>query len=154
MFNQLLPQRIDNTYRGYKLALWLFALLLFMKITMSLNSIFNAYSVASSADGIPLDTYTSAAARTVVSLFALLGLSHFMICLLCILVLARYRSMIPFMFALLLLEYLSRKLILQFLPIIRTATPPGFYVNLVLLALMIVGLALSLRRQGNLQVQA
>ena len=153
MFNQLLPQRVDNTYRGHKLALWLFGLLLLMKIAMSLNSIFNGYSVASSADGIPLDTFTPAAARTVVSLFALLGLSSFVICLLCILVLARYRSMIPLMFALLLLEYLSRKLILQFLPIVRTGTPPGFYVNLVLLALMIVGLALSLRSEGTLQVQ-
>ena len=153
MFNQLLPQRIDNTYRGHKLALWLFALLLFMRVAMSLNSIFNGYSVASSADGIPLDTFTPAAARTVVSLFALLGLSSFVICLLCILVLARYRSMIPLMFALLLLEYLSRKLILQFLPIVRVGMPPGFYVNLVLLALMIVGLALSLRSEGTLQVQ-
>ena len=153
MFDQLLPQRIDHTYRGYKPALWLFGLLLFMKIAMSLNSIFNGYSVASSADGIPLDTYTSACAKTLVSLFALLGLSHFMICLLCILVLIRYRSMVPLMFALLLLEHLSRKLILQFLPIVRTGTPPGFYINLGLLALMIVGLALSLRSQGNLQVQ-
>ena len=153
MFDQLLPQRVDNTHRGYKLALWLFALLLLLKIVMSLSSIFNAYSVASSADGIPLDTYTSACARTIVSLFALLGLSRFTICLLCILVLIRYRSMVPLMFALLLLEHLSRTLILQFLPIVRIGTPPGPYVNLVLLALMIVGLALSLRSQRNLQVQ-
>jgi hypothetical protein len=52
--------------------------------------------------------------------------------------------MVPFMFALLLLEHLSRKLVLQFIPIVRTGTPPGFYVNLGLLAMMIVGLALSL----------
>jgi hypothetical protein len=62
---------------------------------MSLNSIFNGYVVLSTADGIPLDPYTPAAARTIVSLFAVLGLSNFMICLLGILVLARYRSMIP-----------------------------------------------------------
>ena len=98
--DQLLPPRIDNTYRGYRLALWLFALLLFMKIAISLNSVFNGYSVATSADGIPLETFTSAGAQVVVSLFALLGLAHFMICLVCILVLVRYRSMIPFMFAL------------------------------------------------------
>jgi len=148
MFNQLLPQRIDNTYRGHKLALWLFGLLLLMKIAMSLNSIFNGYSVATSADGIPLDTFTPAGAQAVISLFAIWGLSHFVICLLCILVLIQYRSMIPFMFALLLLEHLSRKLILHFLPIVRVGTPPGFYVNLVLLALMIVGLALSLRSEA------
>lgn len=153
MLKQLLPQPIDNTYRGHKLALWLFVLLVLMKVVMSLSSIFNGYSVVTSADGIPLDTFTPAAARTVVSLFALLGLSNFVICLLCTLVLIRYRSMVPLMFALLLLEHLSKRLILQFLPIVRTGTPPGFYVNLALLALMIVGLALSLRSQGNLQLQ-
>ena len=153
MFNQLLPQRIDNTYRGYKLALWLFALLVFIKVAISLNCIFNGYMVASSADGIPLDTFTPAGAQTVVSLFALLGNSWLMICLLCSLVLVRYRSMIPLMFALLLLEHLSRKLILQFLPMVRTGTPPGTYVNLVLLAVMLVGLALSLWSQDNLQAQ-
>jgi hypothetical protein len=153
MFNHLFPRSIDNTYRGHKLALWLFGLVVFMKAAMSLNSIFNGYLVASSADGLPLDTYPSAAARTIVSLFAIWGLGHFMICLLCILVLVRYRGMIPFMFALLLVEHLSRRLIFQFMPIVRTGTPPASAINLVLLALMIVGLALSLWSQGNVQIQ-
>jgi hypothetical protein len=61
--------------------------------------------------------------------------------------------MIPLIFALFLLEYLSRRLILLFSPIIRTGTPPGFYVNLVLLAVMLLGLALSLRSRGNLELQ-
>jgi hypothetical protein len=153
MIDQLLPQRIDNMYRGHKLALWLFALLLFMKLAMSVNSIFNPSDVASSADGIPLHTYTPAAARTIASLFALLGLSQFTVCLLGILVLVRYRGMIPFLFALLLLEHLSKRVILHFTPIVRTGTPPGFYVNLVLLAVMLVGLALSLRSRGNLPMR-
>jgi hypothetical protein len=144
MFNQLLPRQIDNTYRGHKLALWLFALVVLMKVAMSLNSIFNGHMVASSADGIPLDRFPTAATQTVVALFAIWGLAHLMICLLCIVVLARYRSMVPLMLALLLLEHLSRRVILQVIPIVRTGTPPGLFVNLTLLALMIVGLALSL----------
>src|ERR1035437_9412461 len=147
--DRLLPQRGDNTYRGHKSALWLFALVVVIKVAMSLNSIFNGYTVASSADGIPLDTFPSAATQTVVALFAIWGLAHLMISLLCILVLVRYRSMVPFMFAFLLLEHLSRKLLLQFVPIVRNGTPPGFYVNLGLLTLTIVGLALSLRSQSN-----
>ena len=146
MLNQLLPRHVDNTYHGYKLALWIFAVLVFMKVSMSLNSIFNGHFVARSADGIPLDTFTPAGAQAVISIFALLGLSQFMICLLGVAVLARYRALVPFMFALLLLEFLSRRVILLVLPIVRTGTPPGFFVNLVLLALMVVGLALSLRR--------
>ena len=144
LIEQLLPQRVDNTYRGYKLALWLFALVVLMKVAMSLNSIFNGHMVASSADGIPLDTFPTAATQTVVALFAIWGLAHLMICMLCIVVLARYRSMVPLMLALLLLEHLSRRVILQVIPIVRTGTPPGLFVNLTLLALMIVGLALSL----------
>jgi hypothetical protein len=147
MFDQLFPRTIDNTYRGHTLALWLLALIVLMKVAMSLNSIFNGYLVASSADGIPLDTYPSAAAGTIVALFAILGLAHFMICLLCILVLVRYRSMIPFMFALLLLQHLGGRLILHFMPIVRTGTPPASVINLVLLTLMIVGLGLSLWRR-------
>jgi hypothetical protein len=59
--------------------------------------------------------------------------------------------MIAFLFALLLLEHLGRKLILQVLPIVRTARAPGFAINLVLLALMIVGLGLSIRRRGDVR---
>ncbi|HEY3204511.1 MAG TPA: hypothetical protein VGL03_12735 [Thermoanaerobaculia bacterium] len=151
VFNQLLPQRVDNTYRGHKLALWLFGLLVFMKAAISLNSIFNGYSVARSADGIPLDTFTPAGAQTVVTLFGLLGISQLMFCLLGILVLARYRAVISFMFALMLLEHLSRRLILQLMPIVRTGKPPGTVINLVLLAVMIVGLALSLWSRDDLQ---
>ncbi len=153
MFDQILPLRADNTYRGYKLALWLFAVVVFMKAAIGLNSIFNGHKVAISADGIPLDTFTPTGARAVVSLFALLGLSHLVICALCVLVLARYRSLVPFMFALLLVEYLVRRLILLFLPIPRIGTPPGSFVNLGLFVLMAVGLALSLWRRDNPQTR-
>jgi hypothetical protein len=141
---RLLPRQADNTYYGSKLALWLFGLLVFMKVAMGFNSIVNGHSVASSADGIPLDTFTPAGAQTVVSLFALSGLRQLIICLLGILVLVRYRALVPLMFALLLAEHLGRNVILQVMPIVRTGTPPGAIVNLVLLALMVIGLALSL----------
>jgi len=153
MLDQLLPRTIDNDYRGQKAALWLLGLLLLMKSAMGLNSIFNGYSVATSADGIPLDTYPPAAARTIVTLFGIWGLGHFMICLLGILVLARYRRMVPFMFALFLVEHVSRKLILQFHPIVRVGNPPASFINPALLALMIVGLALSLWSRGNVRAQ-
>jgi hypothetical protein len=153
MLDRFLPQRFDNHYRGSKLALWLFGVIVIVKAVQCLNSIFNGHSVATFADGIPVETFPSAAAQTVVSLFALLGLSQFMICLLGTLVLVRYRSMLPIMFALVLLQVLAGRLVLHFLPVVRNGMPPGFYVNLALLALMIAGLALSLRSPGNLRVQ-
>src|SRR5437773_3199187 len=149
MFDRLLPQPIDNPYRGYKVALWLFGLVVGVRITQSLLVIFNGYSTARDADGIPLDTYTPAAAQTVVALFAQGSLWRLTFCLLCVLVLVRYRSAIPLMFTLLLVNYLAGQLILQFVPVIRTGTPPGPIVNLIMFALMIVGLALSLRSRGT-----
>ncbi|HWS52953.1 MAG TPA: hypothetical protein VN228_02460 [Pyrinomonadaceae bacterium] len=149
MLDRFLPRQIDNTYRGRRLALWLFAALVLMKIAMSLNTIFDGYDVAVSADGIPLDTYTPAGARAVVSAFAAWGLAQLVICLLCVLALLRYRALIPFMFALLLVEHLCRRLIFRVMPIERAGSPPGFYVNLILLALMAAGLALSLWRRGG-----
>jgi hypothetical protein len=149
MFSKLLPERADNTYRGHKFALALLALLLFIKTAISLGSIFNGHTAASSADGIPIDTYTPAGARTVVSLFGLLGLSNFIVCLTGMVVLLRYRSLVPSMFALLLLYDLGRRLILYMMPIERIGTPPGSAINLVILALGAVGLALSLRTAAS-----
>src|ERR1043166_3228126 len=105
MLERILPPQIDNTYRGHKLALWLFALVVAVRAVQSLFIIFNGYSVAQRADGIPLDTFAPEAAQTVVSLFALYSLTRLIIVLLCALALVRYRSAIPFMFALLLLGY-------------------------------------------------
>jgi hypothetical protein len=144
MFDRLLPRSIDNTYRGHKLALWLLGLLALLRFVIGVNSIFNGYAVMTTADGIPLDTFPAAATQSLVALWALLGLSHVVIGLLCVLVLIRYRGMVPFMFALLLLQHLGGRLIVHFIPLVRTGTPPAPIVNLTLLTLLIVGLALSL----------
>ena len=149
MLDRLLPRHLDNTYRGHKAALWLLALLVLMKGAIGLRSIFDGYDVAVSADGIPLDTYTPAGARAVVSAFAAWGLAQLVICLLCALALFRYRAMVPLMFALVLLEHLCRRLIFLVMPVERTGSPPAFYVNLIITALMVVGLLLSLWDRGG-----
>jgi len=143
----LLPQHADNSYRGHKAALWLFGLLLLMKAGISLGSIFNGRTAATSADGIPIDTYTPAGAQTVLSLFALLGIANLIICVTGVVVLVRYRSLIPFMLALFLVQQLSRYPVFHFLPIVRTGAPPGSAINLTILGAIVVGLALSLWSQ-------
>ncbi len=144
MTSPLLPRRADNEYRGQKVALWIFGLVVFVKLAMGVNTTFNGRSVASSADGIPLDTYTPAAAQAFVTVFALLGVAHVVLGLLCVLVLVRYRALVPLMFTLLLLEHFGKRGVHQLMPIERTGAPPGGVINLVLLSLMVVGLALSL----------
>jgi len=153
MLNQILPRRIDNTYRGHPLALWLFVPVLLMKTGIALGTIFNGHGAAQSADGIPLDSFGAAGAEAVVALFAIWGLSQLVFSVLGVLALTRYRAMIPFLFVLLLLEHLARKWILFVKPIATTGTHPGSYINLVLLVLMIVGLALSLWSRRDLPLE-
>src|SRR5262245_48133682 len=145
MFDKLLPQSIDNTYGGYRAALWLFGLVVGVRIAQSLSVIFNGYGTARDADGIPVDTYTPEAAQQMVALFAQGSLWRLTFGLLCVIVLMRYRSAVPLMLVLLLLNYLAAQLILLFIPLVRTGSPPGPYVNFGLFALTIVGLILSLR---------
>jgi hypothetical protein len=140
----LLPPRADNDYRGQRLALWLLGLVLLVKGSIGVNSILNGSTVATSADGIPLDTFTSAGAQTVVALFGLLGISHLVLVLAGALILVRYRSLVPLVFALLLLEQLAKRAFVAVKPVARTGQPPGPYVILGILALTVVGLSLSL----------
>lgn len=126
-------------------------MLLLLKAGISFGSIFNGHTAATSADGIPIDTYTPAGARTVLSLFALLGLANLMICLMGAVVLVRYRSLVPLMLGVFLLQQLGRQLILVFVPIARTGTPPGSMINLGILIVIVVALALSLVRRDNTQ---
>lgn len=146
MFDRLLPRHIDNTFRGHRLALWLFGAVVFMKTSIGLGTIFNGRNAAVSADGIPLDTFGPPGAQAFLSVFAVWGLAQATIGFLCLIVLVRYRAMVPLMFALLLLEHLLRRLVFFVMPIARTAEAPGFLINVALIAVLVVGLALSLRR--------
>jgi hypothetical protein len=144
MFDKLFPRRIDNAYHGHKAALWIFGLVVALKITQSVGVISSGHSIARDADGIPLEAYTADAAKTAVALFAQGSLWRLTFGLLCALVLLRYRSAIPMMFALLVLNYLAGELVFQFAPLIRMGTPPGPIVNLIAFVLMVIGLVLSL----------
>jgi hypothetical protein len=151
--NRIFPQRIDNTYRGHPLAVWLFIPVVVLKTAIALATIFNGRAAAQSADGIPLDSFGASGAEAVVALFAIWGLAQLVFSVFGVLALTRYRAMIPFLFVLFLIEHLARRWILLVKPIARTGTPPGIYVNLVILVLMIVGLALSLRSRADLPLQ-
>ena len=76
-----------------------------------------------SADGIPIDTFTSGGAEAVVSVTTLLGLSQFLLASLGVLAFIRYRAMIPFMYVLFLLEYLAKKWILLVKPMSGLGNP-------------------------------
>jgi hypothetical protein len=147
---QLLPERIDNSYSGARSVLWLFGLIVLFKSAQSVAALFKGHVVAIRADGIPIDSYPSAAAQTFMAFFALLAFGHLLLYGLCFLSLTRYRSMVPFMFGLLIVDYVGREVIFFFLPIVRAGAPLAPTINLVLFGLMTLGLVFSLRRSVRL----
>lgn len=149
MIRLLLPPRADNSYCGHKSALWLFGLIVLMKTGIGGGTLFNGRMAATNADGIPLDTFGSAGAQAFVSIFAAWGLAQLMLSAIAIIVLFRYRTLVPFMFALLLFEHAVRRVIFVVLPMPRLGSPQGFWINMGLLGLMAVGLILSLWQRGS-----
>lgn len=143
MLNRFLPVQADNTYRGYKIGLWIFGLVVLFRLAIALGTIFNGHRAAGVADGLPLSTYGPGGAQAVVSEYAIWGLAHVIICAICVVVLLRYRSLVPFMFALITFELVARRVIFLVLPIQTTAAPSGT-INLVLLIVMFAGLVLTL----------
>ena len=149
MLDRILPRRLDNDYRGRRLALWLFVPVVVMKTGIALATIFNGRMAAQSADGLPLARFGAAGAEAVVALFALWGVAQLVIMVFGVLAITRYRAMVPLMYVLLLLDWLGRKAVVLAMPIARTGAGPGQYVNLALLALTIVGLALSVWKRAD-----
>ena len=145
MITDLFPRIADNHYPGRRLGLWLFALMP-LKIVMGVNILLNGRSVAQSADGIPLNSFGASGGAAFLSIFAAWGLCQLVFGLACLVVLLRYRSLVPLAFLALLLEQAGRKVLQLYLPIERIGTPPGIYINAVLLGIMVLGLLLSLWR--------
>jgi len=146
MLDRILP-------RGHRLALWLFYPITLMTVGRSLVHIFRSDGGAQSIATIPLDSFVSGGADTVISVFALWGLSQLLIGLLFVLVLIRYRAMLPLMYVLILAEYLGRIGIGLTKPIVTVGTPPGGPGGLVLIVLAMLGLILSLRGEADLAQQ-
>jgi hypothetical protein len=145
MLERLFPARIDNVYRGHFLGLWLFVLMVLLRLAMGGNSMINTRSVAEGADGIPLDSFGGGGADAVIALFALLGLSKLVMGLLGLLALLRYKAMIPLIFLIMLIDHAAGRLILLARPVVRSeSVAAGFYINLGLLAVLLTGLLLSL----------
>ena len=151
MDNLFIPRNIDNNYRGQKLALWLFWIVVVVRGAQGVSLILNGYSIVRDADGIPLETFPVAASQSIVGMFAISGGSRIVLSALSIFTFVRYRSAIPLMFAVLALDQIAKELILQFYPLYRVGSPMGPIVNLTLLFLTIIGFTLSVRGKRHLR---
>lgn len=152
MLTKIFPKQFDNVFRGHFLAAWLFGAAVLMELAMATNSIVNTRTVATLADAIPLDRYGNGAAQTVIAIFALAGLFRLLLALLGLLVIVRYRSMIPLMFLVLLALHLGSKALLVFHPITRSGVSSarlGSAFVYTIIAILFIGFGLSLVRSSK-----
>jgi len=152
MLNRIFPKQFDNTYRGHRLAIWLFALIVLMELSMGANSIINTRIVAMSADGIPLDQYGAGGADAVIALFAIAGLFRVLLALQGVVVLIRYRAMIPFMYLLLLILHLGSKALLLLNPVAKSGVSTaqlGSAFVYAIIGMLLIGFVLSILNKSN-----
>ncbi|MDQ4075786.1 MAG: hypothetical protein M3220_06000 [Chloroflexota bacterium] len=152
MLTRLFPKQIDNDYQGHVLAIWLLVPLVLMKFLQGANvagllGTSNSRQVLETVDKVPVGTFPPKAASHLVFLFAAWGVGIFILGLLGIIVLLRYRAMIPLMYLLLLIEQVGRKALSTIhldRPFVSLAASPANLINWGFLLTLVIGFLLSL----------
>ena len=149
MLERVFPSASDFTYRGSRIALWLLGLVLVLKIAIALGAIFNGHYAATIADGIPIDSYTPQGAQAFLSLFASLGLSQFMLGAFGVVLLLKYRPLVPLFLLLLLVEYAARRGVAAYMPMERSGHAPAGAINWAIFGAMVLAFILSIRQSNR-----
>ncbi len=152
MLTRLFPKQLDNDYRGHVLAIWLLVPLALMKVLQGANvagllGTGNSRQVLEAVDHVPVSTFPAEAASQLVFLFAVWGLGVFVLGLLGLVVLLRYRAMIPLMYLLLLIEQVGRQALATLhldRPFMTLSASPANLINWGFLVAMAIGLLVSL----------
>lgn len=143
LMTRIFPTVIDNNYSGHRAALWLYWPLTLLLIWRSQHHIFAPDGGAQTIATIPLDTWSADASLTVIGLFALWGLSQLLIALLQLVVVIRYKSLVPLMCLVLIIEQAGRIGVTSFKTIVTAGTAPASTGMLPLMILVIVMFVLS-----------
>ena len=141
--NRVFPKQLDNSFRGNRIAVVVFALITVFTLVRSCIHIFAPDGGASSIAGINTSVEGGS---NIISMFAFWGLAQLLIGLVYVVVFFRYKSLIPFMYILIIIEYSGRVLIGMAKPLIVSQTPPGAIGDYILIPLAILMLILCFKR--------
>lgn len=148
-FDRLLPTQVDNRFEGHRAALWFLGTFIALKLAMSVRSIVDTASVVT-GDGIPLGSFGPAAGREVLTLFALMALGQLMLASIALIILLRYRALIPSICLLLLIERVASRLIIWRDTVPGDQPAPIVWIMAVLLpSLLVLALIFSLLPGGQ-----
>ncbi|MBP7688103.1 MAG: hypothetical protein KA765_09350 [Thermoflexales bacterium] len=141
LFETLLPAKIDNVIRGTKIPFYIFALYAIVSTVRSGIHLLSPDGGAGTIAGMDLSV---AGADGIIFAFALWGSSQLLFALIQLLVVVRYKSLVPLMYLMLMLEVLLRELVGAMKPVTFAHTPPGAIGNQLVLPLATLMLAVSL----------
>jgi hypothetical protein len=147
MLEQLFPKTLDNQFQGHLLALWLFIPITLGKMLAGLSYLFAADVRASG----PLASANIEG--EVGDIVAHGGLSELSLGLVFLVVLFRYRSMIPLMYALLLVGILLEKGLMSHSYSALVSEPSNPLLTLTIALMSIVGFIFSIRSDRPLLEQ-
>jgi hypothetical protein len=148
MLHRLLPPIVDNRFHGHPAAVWLFVPLVFLKLALGTAHMLRADGGAQSVSRMPLDTYPEGAAQNIVALMARMGLEQFLLGALFLVVLLRYRALIPLMYAAMVLHFVGARLVGAMKPLAVAGASGVGNMHLLIAALAAVGLVASLAGRG------
>jgi hypothetical protein len=146
---ELLPATVDNSVRGSRIPLYVFAPIVVVSVARSLIHLFAPDSGAGSIAGVDLSAAGPLGARGIVFFLAQWGGGQLVLAFAQVLVLVRYRSLVPLFYLLLLAEIGLRMLVGHIKPMTFGHVPPGQVGNYALLAIALAMLALSLRSSSQ-----
>lgn len=146
--NSLLPVRAENSYRFNKIIVYIFAIVTAITIGRSLAHLFlpdggaNSIATIISFDGAPDPD------KVIYNIFALWGLAQLAMGVMYLIILIRYKNLIPLMWLFILVEYVMRIVIGRVLKPMGeeyfAGTAPGEIGNYIFIPLAIIMLAWSL----------
>jgi len=128
----LLPANADDTICGAKPPVYIFMLIALISTARSLIHLLAPDGGAGSIAGMDL---SGAGADGIVFAFGLWGSSQLIDALIQLVVVFRYRSLVPLLYVLLILEILLRLLVGHLRPVPFRHTPPGAIGNYIILPL-------------------
>jgi hypothetical protein len=140
-FEVLLPSKAGNTILGWKLPFYVFVLVAIVSTVRSFIHLLSPDGGAGSIAGMDL---SAPGARGIIFAFALWGSAQLIYALIQWIVIFRYRSLVPLMWAVLFLETLLRMLVGHMKPVTFSHRPPGAIANYIFLPLAALMVAMSL----------
>lgn len=136
----LLPSP-SSGYRGSRFSLWALVAMTVLTVARGLVHVFAPDGGAGSIAGLDVDVEGGA---NLVALFGQWGWEQLLLSLVTIVVLVRYRFLVPFAWLLQALDWGGRMLVGALKPLVVAAPPPGAIGNWVFLPLALIALWLAL----------